>query len=150
MCDLFRSSKSVLLGLIAAALSAGIAAAQEGFEGWNLEPGVAQAHLVMVARVTSISQLTVVEGAKTDISLREYRFQPVRKLKGIFQRDQLSMTATYVDAAVRQEAFAVAKLLRGERYAKLLADLADQAELEGTPLLSAAEEEMRRPGSFDR
>jgi HEAT repeat protein len=69
------------------------APAQEGFEGWNLEPGVAQAHLVMVARVASISRLTVVEGAKTDVALREYRFQPVRRLKGIFQRDQLSMTA---------------------------------------------------------
>src|SRR5437764_4870291 len=65
----------------------------EGFEGWHLEPGVAQAHLVMVARVASISRLTVVEGAKTDVALREYRFQPVRRLKGIFQRDQLSMTA---------------------------------------------------------
>jgi hypothetical protein len=69
------------------------ASAQEGFEGWNLEPGVGQAHLVMVARVASISQLTVVEGAKTDVALREYRFQPIRRLKGIFQRDQLSMTA---------------------------------------------------------
>src|SRR6188768_2471792 len=69
------------------------AAAQEGFEGWNLEPGVGQAHLVMVARVASISKVTVIEGAKTDVSLREYRFQPIRRLKGIFQRDQLSMTA---------------------------------------------------------
>jgi HEAT repeat protein len=69
------------------------AAAPEGFEGWHLEPGVAQAHLVMVARVASISRLTVVEGAKTDVALREYRFQPIRRLKGIFQRDQLSMTA---------------------------------------------------------
>jgi HEAT repeat protein len=54
---------------------------------------VGQAHLVMVARVASISRLTVVEGAKTDVALREYRFQPVRRLKGLFQRDQLSMTA---------------------------------------------------------
>src|SRR6476646_8409504 len=65
----------------------------EGFERWDLEPGVAQAHLVMVARVASISRLTVVEGAKTDVAIREYRFQPIRRLKGIFQRDQLSMTA---------------------------------------------------------
>ena len=69
-------------------------AAQEDFSGWNLEPGVAEAHLVMVARVTSISRVTVVEGAKTDVTLREYRFQPVRRLKGIFQRDELSMTAS--------------------------------------------------------
>src|SRR6516162_743190 len=70
------------------------ASAPEGFEGWDLEPGVAQAHLVMVARVASISRLTVVEGAKTDLAIREYRFEPIRRLKGIFQRDQLSMTAS--------------------------------------------------------
>src|SRR3954462_9678770 len=69
------------------------ASAPEGFEGWDLEPGVAQAHLVMVARVASISKLTVVEGAKTDVAIREYRLEPIRRLKGIFQRDQLSMTA---------------------------------------------------------
>lgn len=74
-------------------LACRVSPAQEGFEGWHLEPGVGQAHLVMVARVASISRLTVVEGAKTDVALREYRFQPVRRLKGVFQRDQLSMTA---------------------------------------------------------
>jgi hypothetical protein len=66
--------------------------AREEFEGWNLEPSVGQAHLVMVARVIRISRVTVVEGAKTDVAVREYRFQPVRRLKGIFQRDELSMT----------------------------------------------------------
>jgi HEAT repeat protein len=80
--------------VVAVALTGRGASAQEGFEGWNLEPGVGQAHLVMVARVASISQVTVVEGAKTDMALREYRFQPIRRLKGIFQRDQLSMTAS--------------------------------------------------------
>ena len=79
--------------VVAVALTCRGASAQEGFEGWHLEPGVGQAHLVMVARVASISQVTVVEGAKTDVALREYRFQPIRRLKGIFQRDQLSMTA---------------------------------------------------------
>src|SRR5215471_222582 len=90
MRNLFPLSAAAV---VAAALTGRGASAQEGFEGWNLEPGVAQAHLVMVARVASISRLTVVEGAKTDVALREYRFQPVRRLKGIFQRDQLSMTA---------------------------------------------------------
>ena len=88
--SLFRISAAVVLAL---ALTCRSASAQEGFEDWHLEPGVGQAHLVMVARVASISQLTVVEGAKTDVAFREYRFQPIRRLKGIFQRDQLSMTA---------------------------------------------------------
>src|SRR5256885_17130469 len=89
-----------LIGVVSVVMVAAAApacrggSAQEGFEGWHLEPGVGQAHLVMVVRVASISKLTVVEGAKTDVALREYRFQPIRRLKGIFQRDQLSMTAT--------------------------------------------------------
>src|SRR4051812_37246012 len=92
-------SKSPQLLILVASLVTGdflcrAAVAEEGYEGWNLEPGVIQAHLVIVARVASISRLTVVEGAKTDIALREFRFQPVRRLKGIFQREQLSMTAS--------------------------------------------------------
>jgi hypothetical protein len=92
MYRLRHSSRFVLLWVVAIAPVS--TAAQEDFSGWNLEQGVAEAHLVMVARVTSISRVTVVEGAKTDVTLREYRFQPVRRLKGIFQRDELSMTAS--------------------------------------------------------
>ena len=97
----FSSTRKLsrVAGLWAAVLMVGVSAfigdsacATEGFEGWHLEPGVGQAHLVMVARVASISRVTVVEGAKTEVALREFRFQPVRRLKGIFQRDQLSMT----------------------------------------------------------
>jgi HEAT repeat protein len=93
MLDLLHSSLFRLLAVVVAgALTSRGASAEEGFEGWHLEPGVGQAHLVMVVRVTHISQVTVVEGAKTDTAFREYRFQPIRRLKGIFQRDQLSMT----------------------------------------------------------
>jgi HEAT repeat protein len=84
------------VGLLGAALGSRVFG-QEGrdeFEDWHLEPGLAKSHLVMVARVSSISQLTVVKGAKTDVTMREYRFQPVRRLKGMFQREQLSMTGT--------------------------------------------------------
>src|SRR5947208_11744373 len=87
--SIFRVSAAAV---VAVALTCPRASAQDGFEGWHLEPGVGEAHLVMVARVASVSQVTVVEGAKTDTALREYRFQPIRRLKGIFQRDQLSMT----------------------------------------------------------
>jgi len=51
---------------------------------------------------------------------------------------------TYVDTQVRQEALAVARLLRGEGYDKLLSDLADQAELEGTPLLTEVQSALRQ------
>jgi len=50
----------------------------------------------------------------------------------------------YVEPDVRYEAFAILRLLRGERYPKLLSELADQAELEGTPLLADLQGEWRR------
>jgi HEAT repeat protein len=55
----------------------------------------------------------------------------------------------HVEADIRQEAFAVATLLRGERYDKLLADVTDQAELEGTPLLTAAQAAIGRQRGLD-
>jgi len=99
-------------------LAARGASAAEDYEGWNLEPGVGQAHLVMVARVASISRLTIVEGAKTDVALREYRFQPVRRLKGIFQRDQLSMTAA--DLGVTSEDGSLALPLKEGEFRLLI------------------------------
>jgi HEAT repeat protein len=45
----------------------------------------------------------------------------------------------YVAHNVRQEAFAVARLLDHHEYESLLSELADQAELEGTPLLLAVQ-----------
>ncbi|MEX2168196.1 MAG: hypothetical protein WD851_02710 [Pirellulales bacterium] len=93
MHNLLQSAKRVLL-VLAVLLACRGASAQDDFEGWNLESSIDQAHLVMVARVESISKLRVVEGAKTDVTLREYRFQPIRILKGIFNRDQLSMTTS--------------------------------------------------------
>jgi hypothetical protein len=50
----------------------------------------------------------------------------------------------YVDADLRQEALAVAQLLGGASYTALLSELADQAELEGTPLLAAVQAQQRR------
>jgi hypothetical protein len=50
----------------------------------------------------------------------------------------------YVDADMRQQGLAVMRLLGGARYTELLSALADQAELEGTPLLTAVEAELRR------
>jgi hypothetical protein len=75
---------------------------------------------------------------------------PEKSRAAIFAAIASLVVDAYVEADVRQEAFAVAKLLRGERYAKLLEDVADQAELEDTPLLAAAESEMRRQRGLDK
>ena len=112
--------------VVAVALACRGASAQDGFEGWHLEPGVGQAHLVMVARVASISRVTMVEGAKTDVALREYRFQPVRKLKGIFSRDQLSMTAADLGCPAEDPALAC-PLKEGEFRLLILAQQQGQS-----------------------
>ena len=112
----FFKLSSALVAVVA--LAGGRVSAQEGFEGWHLEPGVAQAHLVLVVRVASISKVTVIEGTKTDVALREYRFQPIRRLKGIFQRDQLSMTTH--DLGCRADDAALAPELKEGEYRLLI------------------------------
>jgi HEAT repeat protein len=114
-----RSSFCAAIILVAALASRG-AADDQAFEGWHLEPGLSQAHLVMVARVASIGRLTVVEGAKTEVALREYRFQPVRRLKGIFQRDELSMTASDLGCPA-DDGFVAPPLKEGEFRLLILA-----------------------------
>jgi HEAT repeat protein len=104
---------SVVLVIMLACRGATAQEAREEFEGWNLEPSLGQAHLVMVARVIRISRVTVVEGAKTEVALREYRFQPVRRLKGIFQRDELSMTGPDLGLAA-EDASSAPPLKEGE------------------------------------
>jgi hypothetical protein len=69
---------------------------------------------------------------------------PAKTRAAISEAVAALLVDAYVDVDVRQEALAVAKLLRGEGYGKLLADVADQAELEGTPLLAAVEAQLRR------
>jgi len=79
----------VLVLLLTAAPSK---AADEWFQDWQLESPLRQSHLVLVARVATVSELRVVEGAKTNTTLREYRFQPVQLVKGVFSREELAMT----------------------------------------------------------
>jgi HEAT repeat protein len=69
---------------------------------------------------------------------------PAQDRDAVFSAVASVVVDAHVPPDVRLEAFAVARLLRGERYAKLLADVADQAELEGSPLLAAAETELRQ------
>jgi hypothetical protein len=107
------ASAALFIAMLLACRGASAQEAREEFEGWNLEPSVGQAHLVMVARVIRISRVTVVEGAKTDVALREYRFQPVRRLKGIFQRDELSMTGPDLGLAT-EDASSAPPLKEGE------------------------------------
>jgi HEAT repeat protein len=69
---------------------------------------------------------------------------PAQARDAVFSAVASLVVDAHVPPDVRLEAFAVARLLRGERYAKLLGDVADQAELEGSPLLAAVEVELRQ------
>lgn len=51
---------------------------------------------------------------------------------------------TYIEPDVRLEAFAALRLLGGKQFSELLSNLADQAELENSPLLQAVIAQQRR------
>jgi HEAT repeat protein len=68
--------------------------ATEWYRNWDMESRIGQSQLVLVVRVSNVSAVTVVHGAKVNTTYREYRFQPVRRLKGVFTRDELAMTSS--------------------------------------------------------
>ena len=74
---------------------------------------------------------------------------PAEMCSVIAEAVALLVVDAYVEATVRHEASAVLRLLRGERYAGLLSDLADLAELEGTPLLAEVQAERCRSHGLD-
>ncbi len=54
----------------------------------------------------------------------------------------------YAASNLRLEAFAVARFLGGDHYEEMLTDLADQAELEGAPLLAAVQKARKERQDF--
>jgi hypothetical protein len=68
--------------------------AKEWFGDWRMEDRVASSQLILVARVSNVSSMTIVHGGKASTTIREFRFQPVRRLKGVFGRDELAMTSS--------------------------------------------------------
>ncbi|MEQ1905797.1 MAG: hypothetical protein ABL888_16535 [Pirellulaceae bacterium] len=71
---------------------------------WDMEPAIAGAHLIMVARVSQVGKVTVVQGAKNNLMLQEFRFQPVKVLKGLYSRDELTMTASDLNCRIGRTA----------------------------------------------
>ena len=114
---------------------------------------IAQASLVAVRRFlsgvrTSPRSLAAAELKKAGVDDSEVESPaaeiPAQTREALADAVASLVADAYVDAEVRQEAFAVARLLGGEKYSELLSNLADQAELEGTPLLAAVQAEGRR------
>jgi len=64
----------------------------EWFRGLDLEPALAEASLVLVARVVGVSETKIAVGGKGERSLLQFEFEPVLTLKGLFSREALSLT----------------------------------------------------------
>jgi len=58
-----------------------------------LESALADSGLVLVGRVTDVSETKVGVGGKGERSLLQYKFEPVSVLKGVFSRESLLLTS---------------------------------------------------------
>ncbi len=80
------------VGLILLLLSSAHAR-DEWYRGLDLEAAVAQANLLIVAEVAEVGLNTTVSGGKMETTTRQYKFKPVRVLKGVFARPELALTS---------------------------------------------------------
>ncbi len=65
----------------------------EWYRGLDLEPALADSSLVLVGRVTGVSETKFGVGGKGERSLLQYKFEPVLVLKGVFSRESLLLTS---------------------------------------------------------
>ena len=55
----------------------------------DLEPAVAQAELILAVRLVDVTETKIVRGGRNVEITEQFRFEPVRVLKGIFARESL-------------------------------------------------------------
>src|SRR5258708_4523129 len=65
----------------------------EWYRGLDLESALADGGLVLVVRVTDVSETKLGVGGKGERSLLQYKFEPVLVLKGVFSRESLLLTS---------------------------------------------------------
>jgi HEAT repeat protein len=90
--DLFRISLVVLV-LLFSAFPPALAAREEWFSGLDLEQPLRNATLVMAARVEDVDEIKISSGGKGETTLLQFKFTPVRVLKGVFSRDSLTLNS---------------------------------------------------------
>ena len=102
-----------------------LAAARAGTSGnadrhliLDLEPAVAQAELILAVRLVDVTETKIVHGGRTEQVTQQYKFEPVRVLKGIFARDALLMTGQ--DLGIYRFAASGDRLDRGQLMLVLL------------------------------
>ncbi len=85
----------------------------------DLELSLQRADLVVAAKLVKVTESKVVQGGRNVQVTQQYRFEPVRIIKGIFARDALLMTGA--DLGVYQFAAAGDRLHPGQTLLILLA-----------------------------
>ncbi len=64
---------------------------EEWFRNLALENAVATSDLIVAAQVTDVTEIKLMHGGKGESAMFQYIFKPVRVLKGVFARDELSL-----------------------------------------------------------
>jgi HEAT repeat protein len=83
----------IFLNCLAGLQSRAAFAREEWFRGLDLEPGVSEASLVLVARVAEVTETKLTLGGKVEESLQQFKFEPLQVLKGVFSRDVLLLNS---------------------------------------------------------
>jgi HEAT repeat protein len=84
----------------------------------DLEDAVARAELIIAVRLVDMTEAKIVYGGKTEVVTQQFKFEPVRTLKGIFAREALLMTGQ--DLNIYQYGDAADRLGRGQLLLVLL------------------------------
>jgi HEAT repeat protein len=84
----------------------------------DLEPAVAFAELILAVRLVDVTETKIVHGGRNVQITEQYRFEPVRVLKGIFARESLLMTGE--DLGIYRFAGDSDRLARGQLMLVLL------------------------------
>jgi HEAT repeat protein len=91
--DLLRVFSVIITGFLAACAAVSASAKSAGLHPPQFEQAIGQASLIVIARVTAVSEQTYALGGKSFQVRRAYDFKPVSALKGLYARDVLSLTS---------------------------------------------------------
>jgi hypothetical protein len=84
----------------------------------DLEPAVIQAELILAVRLVDVTETKIVHGGRDVRITEQFRFEPIRVLKGIFAHDSLLMTGE--DLGIYRLAESSDRLVRGQLMLILL------------------------------
>lgn len=62
---------------------------EEWYRGLELEEAAANAELILVVHVEEVSEIRIVSGGKGESATQQFRFKPLRVVKGVFARQEL-------------------------------------------------------------